>query len=65
MTKEKARQLLLDGEHLLYHAWIFSQYYMTCGDEMGCCENDFDGVEDALNNIEFFCGKDWEKVTLA
>jgi hypothetical protein len=66
MTRDEAREVLLNGGTLYCIAWTFTLYTMNCGsydDEYGyCCEDVYDNVEEALDSIEFYANGNWNEV---
>lgn len=58
VNKEQVRQHLESGEQVFYHSWCFSANYMSCGE--GCCDDSLNGVDDAMDTIEDYCGGKWE-----
>ena len=60
MTKDENRKILEDGKFLYYDVWWYSKLTMSC--HMGCCDNHFKDVDEALEYLEAACGGNWENV---
>lgn len=60
MTRDEAREVLLRGGCIHYHAWTWTKTYVVCGE--GCCDCDFTDVEETLDNIEN-CAE-WEEIRI-
>lgn len=63
MNREKVKQILLQGDTVSYHVWTFSERFMSCYHDLGCCDYDFKDVEECLNHINNLCNGDWEEVS--
>ena len=60
MTKEEAKQILLDGGSIRYSLYTFSRSIMYCDE--GCCDDYFYNVDESLDQLEDYCEGDWSKV---
>lgn len=61
MTRDEAKTILESlADPVHYRTWSWYGLYMACAD--GCCSTDYDTVEEALDDIEFYCGGKWGEV---
>lgn len=58
MTRDEARKILEEGGDLTARSWTFSKYGWHC--HGGCCQSDYDDIDEALESIEGFA--DWADV---
>lgn len=61
MNRELAKQLILAEEDLTYGIFtLYAGKYFNCDND--CCEDYFDDVEEALDQLKRLCDGDWSKV---
>lgn len=57
--KQDVIDILEGGRMIEYHAWVFSEERMSCWD-LGCCDLDFDDLNEATDTLEDYCNGKWE-----
>ena len=62
-TKEEVREALKNSIGVEYHVWCWYGTEMSCC-EKGCCKNTNNSIEEALEQIEYFCDGDWDDVKI-